>query len=228
MARLTKYKFSHLYKTNIKEYNRLVQIEYRKRNHNREVLTPHLILTHLETLPDGVKPVPEWPTYYASADGRIFRDSTTTAKNGHGKIIEVTPRWNKTVRYYQVQPYKPDGKRKLMYVHRMVLAAFTGEMRNDMQVNHINFDRADNSAKNLEWVSFQENIQHYVDADIAKKDYILLGGGRKVSNTKHSHLKSTIKDYLEMGMKVYDIARILKVRPAIIYQFKMSKAFNLY
>ena len=217
-----------MHKTNLKEYNKLVQKVFRKKYRNLDDLTPHLVLTHLEKLPDGVKPIPEWPTYYASEDGRIFRDNRSTAKRGHGKIIELKPRWNTKVNYYQVQPYQPDGKRKLMYVHRMVLAAFTGEMKDDMQANHKNLNRADNRAINLEWVTFDQNMQHYLDSGHVKKDYVELGTGRKASKTKYSHLKPKMKDYLEMGMDIPSIAKLLDVDPTVIHNFKISKGYNFY
>jgi hypothetical protein len=228
MGRPIKYPFAHLHKTNNKEYNRLIACEYRKRNRKPEKITPHLLLTHLTELPEDVKPIPEWPTYYASEDGRIFRDNRETAKHGHGKIIELTQRWNPKVKYYQVQPYMPNGKRKLMYTHRMVLAAFTGEMKHDMYVNHKNFDRSDNSAKNLEWVTFNENIHHYATSDTVNYNRCNLTEGRKLSNTKYSQYKSQIKDLMEMGHKPVTIADVLQIPVGVVYHFKHSAGFNFY
>ena len=228
MARPTKYSFAHLYRTDSREYNRLVACEYRKRNRKPEEITPHLLLTHLTELPEGVRPIPEWPTYYASEDGRIFRDNTKTAKHGHGKIIELKQRWNPKVKYYQVQPYKVDGKRKLMYTHRMVLAAFTGEMKHEMYVNHKNFDRGDNSANNLEWVTFNENIHHYTSSDNVNYNRCNLTEGRKLSNTKYSQYKPQIKDLMEAGHNPITIADILQIPVGVIYHFKHSAGFNFY
>jgi hypothetical protein len=228
MGRPIIHTFHHLHKADPKEYNRLYQREYRKRNAKPEEATQHLLLTHLTALPEGVKPIPEWPTYYASEDGRIFRDNRETAKLGHGKIIELTQRWNPKVKYYQVQPYQPNGKRKLMYTHRMVLAAFTGEMKHEMYVNHKNFDRGDNSAKNLEWVSFEDNLQHYYDYGGHRKDYISLGSGRKMSKTKYSDLKPLMKHYIELGWAIADIAKLLDVDASVIHNFKISKGYKFF
>jgi hypothetical protein len=48
-------------------------------------------------------------------------------------------------------------------VHRLVATVFLGEAPSeDHEVNHIDFDPANNRADNLEWVTRQENISHSV------------------------------------------------------------------
>lgn len=54
-----------------------------------------------------------------------------------------------------------DGaRRKQSYVHRMVATAFCEGRANAREVNHINSDRADNRAVNLEWVTREGNALH--------------------------------------------------------------------
>ena len=60
--------------------------------------------------------------------------------------------------YMQVRLLNSDGIHYL-YVHRIVCYAFNGKPLEEQEVNHINFDRKDNRAENLEWVSRKENIQ---------------------------------------------------------------------
>lgn len=53
-----------------------------------------------------------------------------------------------------------DGKSRNWFVHRLVAIAFIPNPKCLPQVNHINENKADNRACNLEWVSCTENANH--------------------------------------------------------------------
>jgi hypothetical protein len=50
-----------------------------------------------------------------------------------------------------------EGRRRTCFVHRLVLAAFSGEGRPDLECRHGNGDRADNRYDNLSWGTALEN-----------------------------------------------------------------------
>lgn len=64
--------------------------------------------------------------------------------------------------YKAVTLYK-NGERATLSVHRLVAEAFVTNEENKNIVNHINGNRADNRATNLEWVTQSENIRHSFD-----------------------------------------------------------------
>ena len=51
---------------------------------------------------------------------------------------------------------------KTEYVHRLVATAFLPRKAGQEEVNHIDFDKANNAASNLQWVSHLENQRHYL------------------------------------------------------------------
>ena len=84
--------------------------------------------------------------YEVSADGRI---RTTT-----GTIIG---QWLNDQGYALVRLSSP---RRMVRAHRVVALAWVPNREGAESINHINNDRADNRAANLEWCSQQENLAH--------------------------------------------------------------------
>lgn len=62
--------------------------------------------------------------------------------------------------YYRVQLYK-NNKKKNRRVHRLVALTFIPQIQDKPDVNHKNLNKLDNSAANLEWVTWEENNEHY-------------------------------------------------------------------
>lgn len=76
-------------------------------------------------------------------------------------------------KYLKVDLHKK-GLKKTVPVHRLVCDAFVPYIPGKTEINHINGNKEDNRASNLEWVTHLENVRH------AKKT-LGRGGRRPVS-----------------------------------------------
>lgn len=81
-------------------------------------------------------------------------------KKGHLLKCNTTPKG-----YIRVQLTK-DGKSKNWMVHRLVALTFLENPNNKPEVNHRDGIKGNNDARNLEWSSASENLQHAYDNEM--------------------------------------------------------------
>ncbi len=79
-----------------------------------------------------------------------------------------------------------DGIGRTVHVHRLVALHFVQNPDNKSDVNHIDFDRRNNRADNLEWVTQKENIRHSVNSN------------RNAFGSRHGAAKLTEQQVLEI------------------------------
>lgn len=115
-------------------------------------------------------PIPEYQGLYEVSEcGKVRSvDRTTTDKNGKvytrkGSILKQTP--HKTTSYLTVSLWK-NNKGKTLYVHRLVAQVFVFNHHGKPMVNHIDSNRHNNHASNLEWVTAEENAQHALESGL--------------------------------------------------------------
>lgn len=94
--------------------------------------------------------------------GRYVVDSNGDVRTTNYRRTGTTrclTKWVTTDGYYSVS-FCIDGKTHHKRVHRLVAEAFIPNPNNKPHVNHINSNRFDNRADNLEWVTPAENVAH--------------------------------------------------------------------
>ena len=96
--------------------------------------------------------------YQVSSMGRV---KSLERKDCLGRTVKERILKSRTNRYgYMEVNLCADGKRKMLKVHRLVCQAFHDNPDNKPEVNHVNEDKTDNRACNLEWCTVKENNNH--------------------------------------------------------------------
>ena len=106
--------------------------------------------------------------YEISTFGRVRR--VIEESNQHRGVPYIM-RLSKSGRYAQVSLQEGDEKRTFN-VHRLVAQAFIPNPRNLPQVNHIDGNKRNNRADNLEWVTAKENAKHAYRTGLITKEHI--------------------------------------------------------
>lgn len=103
------------------------------------------------------KPIEEFELYQISNLGNV--------KNKFGRLLKGT---GYKEGYRQVVLCK-NNVHKSMYIHQLVAKAFIPNPNNYTEVNHINEDKTDNKADNLEWCTHKYNCEYSTTWEIISK-----------------------------------------------------------
>lgn len=106
------------------------------------------------------KPVKEFPKYLVSAEGFVINSDS-------GHVMEGSV---KRTGYKEVIFTDTDGRQYSRLLHRVVAEAFCKQELGKEEVNHINGDKLDNRAENLEWVTHGDNLKHAYETGLMPND----------------------------------------------------------
>ena len=133
-------------------------------------------------------------------DGRYLVSRAGEIKNTNGKIIG---QWKNDNGYMLVRLSAP---RRVERVHRLVAAAFVQNPRGMDIVNHIDCDRSNNDASNLEWCTQAENLQHSSNLGRMQRDFWV---GKRSPNAAlaDDQVRKIRSDYAAGGVSLNGLAR---------------------
>ena len=115
-----------------------------------------VVVLNTKLLEEVWKDIPGYEGLYQSSNlGRI----KSLRRNGTPERI-MKARSDKDG--YQILDLRRKYKRKTCRVHRLIALTFLDNPKDKSEVNHINFNKRDNSVSNLEWMTPDENKQHSI------------------------------------------------------------------
>lgn len=118
----------------------------------------------------SAKPIIGFDKYEITIGGIVLSNGkamSPSMKNGYPRVV-----------------LRKDGRGISKYIHRLVAEAFIDNPFGKREVNHIDGDKRNNHASNLEWVTAKENVRHSIE---------FLGNN---IGEKHGHAKLTEEDVL--------------------------------
>jgi hypothetical protein len=99
--------------------------------------------------------------YYVDENGVVY---SRYKKGARGDLVDIPVKIKQSLcgSGYPVVHLYEGGKRRTAMVHRLVADAFIPNQGILKEVNHIDGDKLNNRASNLEWVSASQNQKHAV------------------------------------------------------------------
>ena len=113
-----------------------------------------------------IKPIEGFAGYFISDDGKVYCNLGKGNRRKTDRTVDLYEIKGRPTRTNYLRVYMRDShtnKRVDKYIHRLVAQHFIPNPENKKYVNHINCNRADNSVKNLEWVTAKENTDQTVE-----------------------------------------------------------------
>jgi len=142
------------------------------------------------------KTIEGYPAYEVSNLGQVRRVLAHRGKKPIG-ILRLNPQ---NCGYLQVNLYN-EGKQRRVTVHSLVAAAFIGKRPEGFEINHIDADKKNNRAENLEYLTTSQNHKHAAENLLGYRGE--LNGQSKLTADKVKE----IKNLSESGLSQRKIAK---------------------
>lgn len=112
----------------------------------------------------------------------INRKNRQYKRKRYGRLLKF---YKNNAGYFSVELSKENQSKKFL-VHRLIMISFFG--KSDLEVNHINGDKKDNSLKNLEWSTRSDNQNHAYSSGLRKVTF----SKQKINEIISEHLSNDV------------------------------------
>lgn len=124
---------------------------------------------------------------------RLLANSQGIMRNWPARVLKPQP---DSRGYTQVTLYCPNKGKKTLKIYRLVAEAFhTSQMKKGSEVNHIDGNKLNNTAQNLEWVTRLENSRHAWKNNLVPVRYGQETAGAKLTNAEVQQIRSRYRRY---------------------------------
>lgn len=148
-------------------------------------------------------------------------------RNLNGNVLKP---WISTTGYYNVK-FIIEGTRKNIKLHRLICEAFIPNPDNKPDVNHIDGNKLNNNAWNLEWCTHLENMQHASSNGLINRKPrttgIKLGKGSKYHNVCWDRERSKWSGAVRINNKSYGARRFTSEIDAALHVNYLLDLYDL-
>lgn len=120
--------------------------------------------------------------------------------------------------YYRVGVKTESGKTFMIYPHRAVAQCFIPRIKGKNLVNHIDGNKLNNLATNLEWCTPKENMQHAFQHNLCNNSY-----KRKLTQKE---VYDIINIYKQNNKSLRQLAKAYKVSQTTIFNIIHNQGYN--
>lgn len=150
----------------------------------------------MESIADAATPIPGWEELYV-----ITRNGIVYSLPRRGRKLRILkPVDNMRAGYLRVK-LSGNGKNGLYYIHRLVAQTFVPNPDGKPMVNHIDGNKTNNRAENLEWVTNWENRLHAFEHGLYPNQKI------------HPTQRKEVFDLVQQGTSIESVATRYGLKP---------------
>lgn len=151
--------------------------------------------------------------YKVSADGRVY-----SVRKDLYMVSSLSKSGYPQVKLFDGASYHPKN------VHRLIAETFLAKPEGQVEVNHKDGNKLNNSSDNLEWITKSANTKHAYDNGLRYAAYSV---GSEHANAKI--IEEDIRDirmFKEKGMSLNEIARVYPLTKASIWKIVKHRSWS--